>query len=230
MVCWMVFSFNQSIVWDKKLWPPCCDFLLVKVIHINHRVQQVRSRVQSYRVTDGNHHLNSCGNSECSDDEEFGGYESDSKVCPSLPPFQVLPSPFPLFLTLNFFCLLQDVIPTSVFRVYNSTTPLRKPRPKGPDVFSWALQQIVNHDHNYCGPQQQESSTPMDQDDLTLNSVLWSVCLSVCLYVCLYVCLSVCMYVCMFVCMYVYLKKCLLVDRNVESIYFLGQTVTIDHF
>ena len=55
--------------------------------------------------------------------------------------------------------------------------PVRKPRPKGPDVFSWALHQVVNLDHNYCGHSQQEAVTTLDHDNLTLNSVLWFVCL-----------------------------------------------------
>ncbi|KAL5480048.1 hypothetical protein EMCRGX_G023666 [Ephydatia muelleri] len=89
----------------------------------------------------------SCGSSECSDDQTSGDEE------------------FPM------------ESPTSVFRVYNSSSRQDKnvPRgiPRGPNIFTWATAQQVAHDHTYCSPSSTASHMPIDQGSLSLENICW---------------------------------------------------------
>lgn len=89
----------------------------------------------------------SCGSSECSDDQTSGDED------------------FPM------------ESPTSVFRVYNSSSRQDKMAsrgiPRGPNIFTWATAQQVAHDHTYCSASSTASHMPIDQGSLSLENVCW---------------------------------------------------------
>lgn len=89
----------------------------------------------------------SCGSSECSDDQTSGDEEFTTES------------------------------PTSVFRVYNSSSRQDRvvPRgvPRGPNVFTWAMAQHVAHDHTYCSSSSSTSHMPIDQGSLRLENICW---------------------------------------------------------
>lgn len=74
---------------------------------------------------------------------------------------------------------VQDAIPTSVFKVYNSscseggTSP--PPFQKSPDIFTWAATQQVQHDHNYCCEMSTSDthSTAIDHGTVNITNIKW---------------------------------------------------------
>ena len=80
---------------------------------------------------------------------------------------------------------LQEMLPTSVFKIYNSSISSPVGGLAGGDVrskdesnvFTWAEYQLVSHDHSYCSNNnndQEEKRIHIDHGDpLTLNNVQW---------------------------------------------------------
>lgn len=130
------------------------------------RVQHYRSKFRNYRFDQRpqHPHLNSCGNSECSDEEEV---EVRGVTLISLDQF-VIP-------------YLQDASPTSVFKVYNSSCSKVEgglsPHlgHKSPDIFSWAAAQQIQHDHNYCHEMVTDDAqfTVIDHGTVNMNNIQW---------------------------------------------------------
>lgn len=109
------------------------------------KVQKYQSKFRSYRVKDQN--LNSCGNSECSDDDE--SYDTGS----------------------------MESMPTSIFKVYNSSrsNPFHNRfHQSGVDVFTWSQHQLVTHDHWYVPSKYLEGSVPLDQEGVRVDNIIWN--------------------------------------------------------
>ncbi len=87
----------------------------------------------------------------------------------------------------------QDLSPTSVFRVYNSSGELGDPtspylQHKSPDIFTWASSQQVQHDHGYCqgdspglppsspSPSDPPLITTIDHGTVVVANIQWYVC------------------------------------------------------
>ena len=144
------------------------------VILCGFRVQQYQTKFRSYKLD--HLHLNSCGNSECSDEDDSDTREV-SLVRGS---FQLPCSPCHHLLPCGL--LLQDLSPTSVFKVYNSSEDLGDPGSpfllqKRPDIFTWASAQQMQHDHSYCheetSPEPQH--TTIDHGTVVVANIQWCV-------------------------------------------------------
>jgi hypothetical protein len=71
------------------------------------------------------------------------------------------------------------MLPTSVFKVFNSTSSVMKTSsdlsPSNGNIFNWSQYQIVSHDHNYSSSKEEANSTVyLIQDSLNLEHVQWA--------------------------------------------------------
>ncbi len=69
-------------------------------------------------------------------------------------------------------------MPTSVFKVYNSSRPYSgsnryHPHSQGLDVFTWSQCQLITHDHCYAKSGSGTMTTPIDQEGILLDNINW---------------------------------------------------------
>lgn len=118
------------------------------------KVQHYRSKFRSYRVDQRQQQtqLNSCGNSECSDEEEVD---------------DASPTSSSVFKVYN----------SSCNKVVGGGGGGGSPHTfqKSPDIFTWAAAQQVQHDHNYCCevPTTDTLSTAIDHGTINITNIQW---------------------------------------------------------
>lgn len=109
------------------------------------KVKCYQSKFRSYR------HLNSCGNSECSDEDDLDQ--------------PVNSSPTSVFKVYNSSMGKAAVFPSG------DISPFFFHR--GPDIFTWAVTQQIAHDHSYCKASDAPQESLIDHGTITMKNIQW---------------------------------------------------------